>query len=74
MKTTQHKCNIPRITPIEERSPEEVVEMLSEELMIWSGDFIEHNALTKDQKEALAAEKRRRASLPESYRNQPAEA
>jgi len=62
-----HRCDIPRMEPIENRDPEELVEMLSDQLMVWSGDFIEDNALTEEQKEALAAEKRRRNSLPESF-------
>lgn len=70
----QYRCDIPKMKPIKERDPEELAEMLSDQLMLWSGDFIEHNALTKEQKEELAAEKRRRQSMPESYRTQPAEA
>lgn len=62
-----HEACLKQVEPIENRDPEELAEMLSDELMIWSGDFIEGNPLTTDQKEALAAKQRYKESLPENY-------
>lgn len=64
----QHRCGIKQATPVEERRPSEIREyMTKREWMIWSGDFIEDNALTNDQKEVLAAAYRREESKPEAY-------
>lgn len=64
----QITCGIKKLRPIEERRPSEIRKYMSKrEWMIWSGDFIEGNPLTKDQREVLAAAYRREESKPEAY-------